>query len=41
MSGAIRCCFWTTVERVAEIYDLATNTGWVSLGVDHDTAALR
>ena len=21
------------------IYDLTTNTGWVSVGIDHDTAA--
>ena len=23
------------------IYDLAANAGWVSVGIDHDTAAVR
>ena len=22
-----------------EVYDLATNTGWVSVGIDHDTSS--
>jgi hypothetical protein len=27
------------VARLYGIYDLAANSGWVSVGVDHDTAA--
>lgn len=29
----------TVIGRQRDVYDIANNTGWVSVGVDHDTAA--